>query len=126
VIIILNLEYYKPKSEKELHSLIEKRLDKIAEMIVALSKLMKKYTKTITAENQKRFSRFTLSKPLLLIALVFISGCVNSYQSCKSDCDNIQIKIICGNATNSIDYWKVPCLDNNERKIHCYNECKPK
>jgi len=42
VIIILNLEYYKPKSEKELHSLIEKRLDKIAEMIVALSKLIKK------------------------------------------------------------------------------------
>lgn len=36
MIIILNLEYYKPKSEKELHSLIEKRLDKIGNGLTLL------------------------------------------------------------------------------------------
>ncbi len=92
--------------------------------------------KTITVENQKRFSRFTLSKPLLLIALVFISGCYpnpipyedrTEYGKCIIDCEEpfncklttFNLRIECDDKEPEEGPTPTSLMERMERDINC-------
>ena len=65
----------------------------------------------------------TITITLLLIALVFISGC-SSYDDCKSTCYKVNEEM----KGEDCGAWGHICLDTipSELTTLCHNECKPK